>query len=137
MPQATAERVGRIIAEGDKLAKHLGVCLDEIRPGYARCAMTIRDDMTNSADVGHGGATFTLADTAFAYACNAQGHVALATQCSITYIAATHAGDVLSAEATEVSLKGRNGVCDVTVSNQNGDKVALFRGNSLRLDQPL
>ncbi|NQU59027.1 MAG: phenylacetic acid degradation protein PaaD, partial [Rhodospirillales bacterium] len=60
--QERAEAVGHVISKGDKLAKHLGVTLEEIRPGYARCTMVVRADMSNSAEIGHGGATFTLAD---------------------------------------------------------------------------
>ncbi|MBL6958358.1 MAG: hydroxyphenylacetyl-CoA thioesterase PaaI [Rhodospirillales bacterium] len=128
--QDTAEAVGRVIEEGDLLAKTLGIELQEIRPGYARATMTVRDDMSNAADIGHGGATFTLADTVFAYACNSHDRMALATNCSITFTGAVEIGDVLSAEGREVSLHGRNGVYDITVRNQQGDTVALFRGQS-------
>ncbi|GAB6053901.1 hydroxyphenylacetyl-CoA thioesterase PaaI [Magnetospira thiophila] len=135
--QATAESVARVITEGDRMAAHLGIVLDHIAPGVARCHMVLREDMANAAAVGHGGATFTLADVAFAYACNSHGRTALATGVSITFIGPATIGDTLVAEATEISKRGRNGVCDVRVTNQAGELVALFRGQSLQLDRPL
>jgi acyl-CoA thioesterase len=128
--QRTAEAVGRFIAEGDLLARQLGVRLLEIRPGYARAVMTVRPDMVNAAGVGHGGATFTLADTAFAYACNSHNATSLAVNCAVTFLGPVEVGDVLTAEAREVSRQGRSGVCDVTVTAQDGRAVALFRGLS-------
>lgn len=135
--QERAEAVGRVIAEGDRLAAHLGVTLEEIRPGYARCTMVVRDDMSNAANIGHGGTTFTLADTAFAYACNSHDRTALATNCTITFIGPAEIGDTLTAEAIEVSLKGRSGVCDVTVTNGKGEAIALFRGHSRQINAHL
>jgi acyl-CoA thioesterase len=132
--QETAELVGRFIGEGDLLARHLGVTLEEIRPGYARCAMTVRKDMSNAAAIGHGGATFTLADTAFAYACNSHNRTSLATNCTITFVGPARIGDVLTAEAVETVLARRNGVCDVRVTNQDGAVVALFRGHSRQIE---
>ncbi|CCQ73513.1 hydroxyphenylacetyl-CoA thioesterase PaaI [Magnetospira sp. QH-2] len=136
-PQAIAEQVGRTITDGDRMAAHLGIELEEIRPGFARCRMELREDMANAALVGHGGVTFTLADVAFAHACNSHGRTALATGVSISFVGPATIGDTLYAEATEVSLRGRNGICDVRVLNQEGVMVALFRGQSLQLDRPL
>lgn len=130
----TAEAVGRFIGEGDLLARQLGVRLEEIRPGYARCSMTVRPDMSNAANIGHGGATFTLADTAFAYACNSHNRITLAANCAITFVGPARLGDVLTAEAVETVLVKRSGVCDVTVTNQEGQVVALFRGHSRQIE---
>ena len=135
--QARAEEIGRLIAEGDQLARQLGVTLEEIRPGYARCTMTVRPDMANAATIGHGGATFTLADTAFAYASNSHGRTALATNCTITFTGPAEIGDTLTAVAEEVSLKGRSGVYDITVSDGKGETIALFRGHSRQVDAKL
>ncbi|MEO5336690.1 MAG: hydroxyphenylacetyl-CoA thioesterase PaaI [Magnetospirillum sp. WYHS-4] len=132
--QETADAVGRFIGEGDLLARHLGVKLDEIHPGYARCTMTVRPDMSNAAAIGHGGATFALADTAFAYACNSHNRIALAANCTITFVGPAKIGDTLTAEAVETVLVRRSGVCDVTVTNQAGEIVALFRGHSRQIE---
>lgn len=132
-----AEAAGAAIGEGDLHAKELGIRLEEIRPGYARATMKVRADMSNAAGIGHGGATFALADTAFAYACNTYNVMALATNCTITYTGAAHLGDTLTAEAREVSLQGRNGVYDITVSNQEGHVIALFRGVSRQIRRPV
>lgn len=132
--QETAELVGRFIGQGDLLARHLGVTLEEIRPGYARCTMAVRPDMSNAANIGHGGATFTLADTAFAYACNSHNRTALAANCTITFVGPARIGDVLTAEAVETVLVRRSGVCDVRVTNQDGEVVALFRGHSRQIE---
>ena len=132
--QQRAEAVGHVIGERDKLAKHLGVSLEEIRPGYARCSMVVRADMSNAAAIGHGGATFTLADIAFAYASNSHDRTALVTNCTITFTGPAEIGDTLSAVAEEVSLRSRNGVCDVTVSNSKGEDITLFRGHSRQIN---
>ena len=125
---ATAEAVGRFIADGDRLADWLGVRLVEIAPGRARATMAVRSDMENAAGVCHGGATFTLADTAFAYACNSHNRLSLANHCAVTFLDAVRAGDTLTAEAREVARAGRSGVYDVAVTDQTGRTVALFRG---------
>ena len=128
--QGTARAVGEVVAAGDLFAKGLGIALAEIAPGYARTVMTVTEGMVNAAGVGHGGATFTLADTAFAYACNSHNTVTLATTCTIAFVDATRVGDVLTAEAREIFLERRNGIYDITVSNQEGKVVAEFRGHS-------
>ena len=135
--QERAEAVGHVIRAGDKLAEHLAITLEEIRPGYARCTMVVRADMSNAAEIGHGGATFTLADTAFAYACNSHDRTALATNCSITFTGPAEIGDTLSAVAEEVFLRSRSGICDVTVSNGKGEAIALFRGHSRQINGQL
>ena len=88
---------------------------------------------TNGHEICHGGYIFTLADTAFAFACNSYNQVCVAQQNSITYIKPGHNGDLLTATATEISRAGRSGVYDVLVSNQQGDTIALFRGLSRTL----
>ena len=112
----------------DASSRFLGVGLEEIRPGYARMAMTVTADMLNGLGLCHGGFTFKLADDAFAYACNSYNRNAVGVTCTVTYPASAHLGDRLVAEATEVLRKGRTGVYDVTVTNQKGEVVLLFRG---------
>ena len=126
--QELAERVGAAFGLRDATAGFLGIVLDEIRPGYARMSMTVTKDMLNGVAICHGGITYTLADTAFAYACNSHDRVAVALSCTITYPAAAKLGDRLTAQCHEIHRKGRNGTYDCAVTTQTGEVVALFRG---------
>ncbi len=125
-----AEAVGEAMYERDIAAQSLGITLKEIRPGYARMTMPVRPGMINGHDLGHGGFTFALADTAFAYACNSYNQVSVAHIAEITFIAGARNGDLLTAEAEERAFAGRSGTFDVTVTNEQGEKIALFRGHS-------
>ncbi len=118
--------------EHDSAAKMLGITLEEIRPGYARMKMTIRPDMLNGHGIVHGGMTFLLADTAFAYSCNSRNHKTVALACHITFVIAGRPGDVLTAIAEEKVATSKTGVYDINVTNQDGAVVAVFRGNSYR-----
>lgn len=128
--QRIAEAAAQAMLARDAAAKSFGITLEKVGPGFALLSMPVRPDMLNSHATTHGGVTFTLADCAFAYACNSHNMATVAHSCTITYTAPGRADDVLFAEAREVSLIGRNGVYDVRVSNQHGDLLALFRGNS-------
>ena len=123
-----AARVGAVLDRRNNVGRLLGIVLDEIGPGHATMSMTVTEDMLNAAAIGHGGITYTLADTAFAYACNSHDRPAVALSCTITYPAAARLGDRLTAHCREVHRKGRNGTYDCTVTNQDGEVVALFRG---------
>ncbi|HYB09339.1 MAG TPA: hydroxyphenylacetyl-CoA thioesterase PaaI [Alphaproteobacteria bacterium] len=125
-----AEDAGRTMYERDRAARALGIALLDVSPGFARMSMTVRPDMVNGHATCHGGLVFTLADTAFAYSCNSHNKNAVAQHCAITFVQPAHAGDLLTAEAVEQSLSGRSGVYDIKVTNQKGETVALFRGNS-------
>jgi acyl-CoA thioesterase len=105
----------------------------EVRPGYARLALIVRPDMLNGHAICHGGVIFSLADSAFAFACNSHNQNTVASGCSIDFLAPAKAGDELSAEAVERALLGRIGVYDVTVTNSEGRTIALFRGRSYRI----
>ncbi|CAA7615158.1 hydroxyphenylacetyl-CoA thioesterase PaaI [Magnetospirillum sp. UT-4] len=131
---ALAQRVGRAMMEKDASSRFLGVCLDEIRPGYARMSMTVTAEMLNGLGLCHGGFTYKLADDAFAYACNSYNRNAVALSCSITYPAAARLGDRLTAECVERHRKGRNGTYDVEVTRQDGEVVGLFRGHCRIID---
>lgn len=125
-----AKRVGETMMCNDKAAQALDIKLLEIRPGFAKMSMRVRADMLNGFDICHGGMTYSLADTAFAYACNSRNKKTVAMQCSIHYVAACKENDVLTAFAEETSLTGRTGVYDITIVNQDGKTVAHFRGTS-------
>lgn len=128
--QQVAERVRAEMYLRDPAAQALGIAVEAIGPGFARCRMAVRADMLNGHDTCHGGLTFTLADAAFAYACNAYNRVTVALGAQITFIAPARAGDVLIATAKEQSRAARTGVYDVEVTKTDGTLIALFRGNA-------
>ena len=119
----------------DAFAKHLGIELVEVTPGAAKVRMKVGDEHRNSVGMVHGGVTFTLADYAFAAACNSYGTVAVAVNCHISYLRAPE-GDTLVAEATEVSKSRRLGTYAVSVSDGEGNLVATFQGMAYRKDTP-
>jgi len=117
----------------DAAARGLGIELEEVGPGYARLSMQIVDSMLNGHDVAHGGLIFTLADTAFAYACNSRDERNVALNAAISFTASARAGDRLVAIARESSRAGRTGVYDVEVRTARDELIALFRGTSYRI----
>ncbi len=131
--QALAEQVGAGMYARDRASQALGIEVANIGPGHAELRMTVRPDMMNGHAIGHGGLVFTLADSAFAYACNSHNHNTVAAGCSIEFLAPCHEGDVLTAVASERTLVGRSGVYDIDVKNQRGESIALFRGKSTRV----
>lgn len=132
-PAPDAALVGSTMYAADTASQHLGIKLEQIRRGYAKMSMRVRPEMLNGHKICHGGYVFTLADSAFAFACNSYNHIAVAAGANIEFLAPSYEGDVLSAEAQEQSLSGRTGFYDVIVSNQRGERIALFRGRSQRL----
>jgi acyl-CoA thioesterase len=128
--QALAERVRDHMWRNDRASKALGLRVLAVGPGTATTEMTVREDMLNGHDICHGGFVATLADSAFAFACNAYDEMTVASGFSIDLIAPGRLGDVLLAEATEVNKAGRTGVYDIAVTNQRGERVAVFRGRS-------
>jgi acyl-CoA thioesterase len=127
---ARATEVGRLMMADDRAARHLGIELTEIAAGRARMQMNVRPEFTNGHGICHGGYIFLLADTTFAYACNSHNQRTVAAGCSIEFLAPAHEGDRLSAEAVERHLAGRHGIYDISVHDQHGKLVALFRGKS-------
>jgi acyl-CoA thioesterase len=97
--------------------------------------MLVRKEMMNGFDVAHGGVVFSLADSAFAFACNTQGRIAMSIENSITYPASVHTGDILTAVAEEESATNRLGFYRVQVTNQQDEIVALFRGTVYKTSQ--
>ena len=128
--QAIAETVGAGMYEEDTASQALGLTIDAMGPGYARLVMPVRPDMLNGFKICHGGLITTLADSAFAFACNSRNQLTLAAGITVDFIAPAKEGDVLSAAATEVSQTGRTGIYDVVVTNQNGETIAVLRGRS-------
>ena len=114
-----------------------GVEIDEVREGYARVRMRLRADMLNGHGSAHGGLVFSLADTAFAYACNSRNVRTVAAQASIVFLDAAREDEVLVAEAKEVALVGRSGVCNVSVTTADGRAIAEFQGYSRSLGGPV
>ena len=131
--QALAESVATGMFARDPASQGLGMTINAVGPGYASMSMTIRADMLNGHQSCHGGFIFTLADSAFAFACNSYNLNTVGAACTIDYLAPGRLGDVLTAEAVEQALNGKSGVYDVKVSNQEGRTIALFRGKSLRV----
>lgn len=129
-PQEIAEASVRAMWNDDSASQRLGMSLDYIAPGQATLSMTITDTMSNGHGNAHGGYIFTLADSAFAFACNSYNQMAVAQHCSITYLIPGRIGDRLTATATETSRRGRSGIYDIRITNQDGDHVAEFRGHS-------
>ncbi len=119
--------------ERDPASRALGMALEEVAPGRAKVSMLVREDMINGHAICHGGYIFTLADSAFAFACNSHNANTLAAGARIEYLAPAQLGDRLVATAMEVSLRGKTGVYDVVVCDQAGHQLALLRGNSFRI----
>lgn len=131
--QSLAERAAQRMWSNDRASKALGMRIDAIGPGTAKLSMSVRADMLNGHDICHGGFVFTLADSAFAYACNSYNLVTVASGAGIEFLAPAREGDLLTALAHERSASGRTGVYDIEVTNQRGDRIALFRGKSYRI----
>ena len=129
-PQQIAEAARDAMWANDRASRALGMQVLAIGPGTATLLMPVREDMLNGHDLCHGGLVATLADSAFAFACNAYNEITVASGFDINLFAASRLGDVLTARAVEVSKAGRTGVYDVSVSNQRGEAVAVFRGRS-------
>lgn len=131
--QRLAERVGAAMFALDAASRALGMKIDAMGPGYARLTMPVRADMLNGFRICHGGFITTLADSAFAFACNSQNRLTVAASIAVDFIAPCEEGDLLTAEAREVTITGRTGIYDVTVINQRGNTVAVLRGRSHRM----
>ncbi|MDW3223987.1 MAG: hydroxyphenylacetyl-CoA thioesterase PaaI [Paracoccaceae bacterium] len=129
-PQARAEKSATLMMAQDHASRGLAMALEEIAPGHAVMTMKVDQNMLNGHGICHGGFTFTLADSAFAFACNSYNQLTIAQQNQITYVAPAHLGDRLTATAIEVSRTGRSGTYDVTVTTGDGTIIALFRGLS-------
>lgn len=129
-PQALADAVGATMYAKDRASQAMGMRVERMAPGGARLSMVVRADMLNGVGTCHGGFIFTLADSAFAFSCNSHDELTVAAGCQIEFLIPGQEGDVLTAEAVERTRSGRTGIYDITVSNQRGEVVAVFRGKS-------
>jgi acyl-CoA thioesterase len=132
-PDERARRSAEAMWADDRASKWIGMRLEEVGPGRARLSLDVREDHLNGHGICHGGVIFALADSAFAFACNSHNRVAVAQHNSISYLSPGKGGETLVAEAREVSLTGRSGLTDVTVTGGDGRAVALFRGASRQI----
>ncbi len=129
-----AVAVGEAMFAQDRASQALGMVLEEIVHGRARMRMAVRDDMINGHELCHGGLIFSLADSTFAFACNARNHTSVAASAEITFLAPARKGETLVAVAQERASTGRTGIYDVEVkAADSGRLIALFRGRSHRL----
>ena len=129
-PQSIAEACAEVLWKNDSASQKLGITIIGIAPGSETLTMTVTKDMTNGHGTCHGGYLFTLADSAFAFACNTYDQCCVAQHCSISYLTPGYIGDKLTATATEVSRRGRSGIYDIRINNQKQETVAEFRGHS-------
>lgn len=123
--------VDKMMAD-DAFSQWLDIEVVKIKPGYTKLEMTVRDEMVNGFGVTHGGITFSLADSALAFASNSYGRVAVAMENNISFMKKVMTGDTLTAETEELSIGRRIGVYNITITNQNEEQVALFRGTVFR-----
>jgi acyl-CoA thioesterase len=121
----------------DLFSQWLGIEILEVREGYSRIRMTLRPEMVNGFGVVHGGIAFSLADSAFAFACNNRNNLSMALDTSINFTKPTLPGDVLTAEARELHNGRNTGLYLITVTNQDGDQVAVFKGTCFRTGKTL
>ena len=130
--QALAEAVVGKMRESDAFSQWFGIDVLAIAPRRSTCRMRVRADMVNGFGVAHGGVTYSLADSALAFACNTHGRLTVAVENNIGYPLSVEVGDVLTAHALEQSATHRLGFYSVTIRNQRDDVVAVFRGTVYR-----
>lgn len=133
--QELAERVVASMMASDAFSQWLGIEIVEVAPRRSTCRMTVREEMVNGLGVTHGGVAFSLADSAFAFACNTHGMVTVSIENSVTYPAPIRSGDVLTAVAQEEASSGRLSYYRAEVTNQRGEVVALFRGTAFKTNK--
>jgi acyl-CoA thioesterase len=136
----TTEARAREVVEGmlarDRFSAWLGLEVLSVEAGACTCRMTVREEMVNGFGVSHGGVVFSLADSAFAFACNSSGFITVSIENSIRYPAAVHPGDILTATVTQKGGSRRLGYFAGEVIKQDGTVVGLFTGTSYRTDKP-
>jgi acyl-CoA thioesterase len=132
-----AQKVVERMMETDLFSKWLGIEVIEIREGHSKIKMTVRKEMINAFGIAHGGIAFSMADSAFAFACNNRNNLSVALDTSINFIKPVHVEDVLIAEATEVHNGKSTGLYQISITNQYNHIVALFKGTCFRTNKKL
>jgi acyl-CoA thioesterase len=131
--QQRAESAAAALFARDTASQALGMRVTAAAPGRAQVRMRVRADMLNGHGLCHGGIVFALADSAFAFACNSYNESTVAAAAAIDFLAAAREGDELTADAHELWRTSRNGLYEIVVANQHGERIALFRGRSYRV----
>jgi acyl-CoA thioesterase len=137
MSQQSPKQVVDHMMKEDLFSQWLGISVLEVREGYSKIQMTLRDEMVNGFHVIHGGIAFSLADSAFAFACNNRNNLSMALDTNITFTKTTLPGDILTAEAKELHNGRSTGLYLITVTNQRQEQVALFKGTCFRTGKKL
>lgn len=132
MEKTSFEQVVDHMMRHDAFSNWLGIELLEIKEGYSRISMTVRSEMVNGFGIAHGGIAFSLADSAFAFACNNRNNLSVALDTNISFTKAVQIGDRLTAEAMEIHNGRSTGVYSITVRNQQQEQIALFKGTCFR-----
>lgn len=133
----TANEVVTHMMQHDHFSQWLGIEVLEVREGYSKIKMTVREEMINGFGIVHGGIAFSLSDSAFAFACNNRNNLSVALDTSINFTKPVHVGDVLTAEAKELHNGKSTGLYHITVTNQKDHIVALFKGTCFRTNKTL
>ncbi len=128
--QDRADKCAELMWAGDEASKWLGLELQSVAPGKAVMTLKVESKHLNGHKICHGGYIFTLADSTFAFACNTYNQNTVAQTCSVSFVSPGKLGDELKAEAVEINRTGRSGIYDITVTNQNSEVIAHFRGHS-------
>ena len=131
---------GKVVAnmlEKDLFSQWLGILIIEIKEGYSKIKMTVRPEMINGFGIVHGGIAFSLADSAFAFACNNRNILSVALDTSINFLKPVHIDDVLIAEATELHNGRSTGLYHINITNQRNETVAVFKGTCFRTSKSL
>ncbi len=130
--QKLAEKVVNKMMTDDAFSQWLDIKVIDMKPGYAKLEMLVRDEMVNGFNVSHGGIAFSLADSALAFASNSYGRIAVAMENNISFMKKVVAGDTITAETDELSIGRRIGVYNISITNQDDEQIALFRGTVFR-----
>jgi len=133
----TPQQVVAHMMQHDLFSQWLGIEVLEIKEGYSKIKMLVRPEMVNGFNIVHGGIAFSLADSAFAFACNNRNNLSVALDTSINFTKPVHVGDVLIAEAKELHNGKSTGLYHITITNQNNHIVAMFKGTCFRTSKPL
>ena len=133
----TAQQVVNHMMENDLFSRWLGIEVLDVKDGYSKIKMTVREEMINGFGIVHGGIAFSLSDSAFAFACNNRNNLSVALDTSINFTKPVHVGDVLTAEVKELHNGKSTGLYHITVTNQRDHIVALFKGTCFRTNKTL